>query len=47
MIIFFAATAGGDCTFVQLRRAGHFDVIDPHGPAWPALSDALRGLAIS
>ena len=45
--IMFAGTAGGDCTFVQLRRAGHFDVIDPHGPAWPALSDALRGLAIS
>ena len=45
--ISFAGTAGGECTFVQLRRAGHFDVIDPHGPAWPALSEGLRGLAIS
>jgi dipeptidyl aminopeptidase/acylaminoacyl peptidase len=43
--ISFAGTAGYACTFKQLRRAGHFDVIDPHGPAWPALSDALRGLA--
>jgi acetyl esterase/lipase len=45
--ISFAGTAGTECTFEQLRRAGHFDVIDPHGPAWPALSEALRGLAIS
>jgi acetyl esterase/lipase len=43
--ISFAGTAGYECTFEQLRRAGHFDVIDPHGPAWPALSEALRGLA--
>ncbi|MFZ0385092.1 MAG: alpha/beta fold hydrolase [Solirubrobacteraceae bacterium] len=43
--ISFAGTAGSECTFEQLRRAGHFDVIDPHGPAWPALSEALRGLA--
>jgi acetyl esterase/lipase len=43
--ISFAGTAGYECTFEQLRRAGHFDVIDPHGPAWPALSDALRDLA--
>jgi acetyl esterase/lipase len=45
--ISFAGTAGYECTFEQLRRAGHFDVIDPHGPAWPALSEAVRGLAIS
>jgi acetyl esterase/lipase len=45
--ISFAGTAGSECTFEQLRRASHFDVIDPHGPAWPALSEALRGLAIS
>jgi acetyl esterase/lipase len=45
--ISFAGTAGYACTFEQLRRASHFDVIDPHGPAWPALSAALRGLAIS
>jgi acetyl esterase/lipase len=43
--ITFAGAAGHECTFEQLRRAGHFDVIDPHGPAWPALSEALRGLA--
>ena len=45
--ITFAGTAAGEATFVQLRRAGHFDVIAPDGPAWPALSEALRGLAIS
>ena len=43
--ISFAGRAGGECTFVQLRRAGHYDVIAPDGPAWPALSEALRGLA--
>ncbi len=43
--IAFTGAAGGECTFVQLRRAGHFDVIDPHGPAWPALEQALRALA--
>jgi acetyl esterase/lipase len=45
--IAFAGSAAGECTFVQLRRAGHFDVISPDGPAWPALSEALRGLAIA
>ena len=45
--IAFAGAAAGECTFVQLRRGGHFDVIAPDGPAWPALSEALRGLAIS
>jgi acetyl esterase/lipase len=42
--ITFAGAAGSECTFEQLRRAGHFDVIDPHGPAWPALSGALSAL---
>jgi acetyl esterase/lipase len=45
--ISFAGTAGSECTFEQLRRTGHYEVIDPRGPAWPALSEALRGLAIS
>jgi acetyl esterase/lipase len=40
----FAGKAGSECTFEQLRRASHFDVIDPHGPAWPALSAALSGI---
>jgi acetyl esterase/lipase len=40
----FAGRAAGEADFVQLRRAGHFDVIAPKGPAWPALSEALRGL---
>jgi hypothetical protein len=43
--ITFAGRAAGEAEFVQLRRAGHFDVIAPDGPAWPALSDALRALA--
>jgi acetyl esterase/lipase len=43
--IAFAGAAAGECTFVQLRRARHYDVIAPHGPAWPALAQALRGLA--
>jgi acetyl esterase/lipase len=41
----FAGAAAGEAEFVQLRRAGHFDVIAPDGPAWPALSGALRALA--
>jgi acetyl esterase/lipase len=45
--IAFAGRAAGESAFVQLRRAGHYDVIAPDGPAWPALSEALRGLAIS
>jgi acetyl esterase/lipase len=44
--IAFAGRAAGECTFVQLRRARHYDLIAPDGPAWPALSDALHGLAI-
>jgi acetyl esterase/lipase len=44
--ISFAGTAGSECTFEQLRRTGHFAVIDPHGPAWPALSTALQGLTV-
>jgi acetyl esterase/lipase len=44
--ITFAGRAGNECTFEQLHAAGHFDVIAPRGPAWPALSGALRGLAI-
>jgi acetyl esterase/lipase len=43
--IAFAGAAAGESEFVQLRRAGHFDVIAPDGPAWPALSEVLRGLA--
>jgi acetyl esterase/lipase len=43
--IAFAGRAAGECTFEQLHRAGHFDVIAPDGPEWPALSAALRGLA--
>jgi acetyl esterase/lipase len=42
--ISFAGRAAGESEFVQLRRAGHFEMIDPHGPAWPALSEALSGL---
>ena len=45
--ISFAGRAGYECTFEQLRRATHFDVIDPHGPAWPALSAALQELAVA
>jgi acetyl esterase/lipase len=45
--ITFAGRAAGEATFVQLRRATHFDVIAPDGPGWPALSEALRGLASS
>jgi acetyl esterase/lipase len=45
--IAFAGAATGACTFVQLHRAGHYDVIAPDGPAWPPLSEALRGLALS
>jgi acetyl esterase/lipase len=43
----FAGRAMGECAFVQLRRAEHYDVIAPDGPAWPALSQALQGLAIA
>jgi dipeptidyl aminopeptidase/acylaminoacyl peptidase len=43
--ISFAGRAGYECTFEQLQRVGHYEVIDPHGPAWPALSAALLGLA--
>lgn len=40
----FAGRAGPDCDFQQLHAVGHFDVVAPRGPAWPALSQALRDL---
>jgi acetyl esterase/lipase len=44
--ITFAGRAAGESTFVHLRRARHYDLIAPDGPAWPALSEALRALAV-
>jgi dipeptidyl aminopeptidase/acylaminoacyl peptidase len=33
--------AGGTASLVSLPGAGHFDVIDPGSPAWPAVRDAI------
>jgi pimeloyl-ACP methyl ester carboxylesterase len=30
-----ARAAGDDCTLVSLPDTGHFELIDPHSPAWP------------
>ncbi|WP_327070711.1 alpha/beta hydrolase [Kitasatospora sp. NBC_01302] len=39
-----ARAAGPAPTLVELPGAGHFTLIDPHTPAWPALLAALDGL---
>ena len=41
-----ARSKGDDATLRELRGTGHFEVIDPRTPAWPALRDvALELLA--
>ncbi len=40
-----ARAAGDDCALHELAGAGHFDVIDPGGPAWPILRARLTALA--
>lgn len=34
-------TAGDDVTLTVLDGANHFDVVDPHGPAWPVIQKAV------
>lgn len=36
----FAERSG--CELIELEGAGHFDVIEPHSPFWPAVADAIR-----
>jgi acetyl esterase/lipase len=40
-----ARAKGDDATLNELRGAGHFEVIDPRSAAWPAVRDAIKGLA--
>jgi hypothetical protein len=40
-----ACAAGDDVTCLDLRRAGHFEVIDPRSEAWGAVLTAFRALA--
>jgi acetyl esterase/lipase len=36
-----ARAAGDDCTLVTLPNTGHFELIDPHSPAWPHVLSAV------
>jgi acetyl esterase/lipase len=36
-----ARAAGDDCTLVTLPDTGHFELIDPHSPAWPNVLAAV------
>ena len=36
-----ARAAGDDCTLVTLPDTGHFELIDPHSPAWPHVLAAV------
>jgi dipeptidyl aminopeptidase/acylaminoacyl peptidase len=40
-----ATAAGDDCELTELPGAGHFEVIDPQGRAWPILRARLERLA--
>ena len=40
-----AAAAGDDARLVELRDAGHFDLIDPRTPAWAKVEAAVLDLA--
>ena len=37
-----AAKAGVGCTYHQVRREGHFEVLDPKSASWAAVRTALR-----
>ena len=39
-----ARAAGDDATYVPVEGAGHRDVIDPAGPAWPQVDAQLERL---
>lgn len=36
-----ARATGDDCTLVTLPNTGHFELIDPHSPAWPQVLTAV------
>jgi acetyl esterase/lipase len=40
-----AQAAGDDCTLMPLKRAGHFELIDPLSREWAVVRDTLVGLA--
>jgi hypothetical protein len=40
-----ATDAGDDAQLVELDGVGHFELIDPLSPAWPAVLSAVRRLA--
>jgi acetyl esterase/lipase len=42
-----ARAAGDDCTLVSLPNAGHFELIDPHSPAWPHVLAAVTAWSSS
>lgn len=42
-----AQVAGDDVRLVELDRTGHYDLIDPLSDAWPAVVDAVAGVAFS
>ncbi|HUY47569.1 MAG TPA: prolyl oligopeptidase family serine peptidase [Streptosporangiaceae bacterium] len=41
-----ARAAGDDAALTELPGTGHFEVIDPLSPAWPAVLDAFRSVAM-
>jgi acetyl esterase/lipase len=42
-----ARVAGDEATLLALSGTGHFEVIDPLSPEWPAILAAIRGLVES
>ena len=39
-----ASGAGDRCELHELRGIGHFELIDPKGPAWPIIQAKLQEL---
>jgi hypothetical protein len=40
-----ARAAGDRIDDIEISGAGHFDLIDPEGPAWPRIAAAIDRLA--
>lgn len=40
-----ARRAGDDVGLTRLPASGHFELVDPRSPAWPAVRDAVREVA--
>jgi acetyl esterase/lipase len=39
-----ARAAGDECELCELAGADHFELVDPHGRAWPIVQERLQGL---